>query len=71
LAIRVVIADDSLLVRQGIVRLVEDAGFEVVGQACDVDGLLALLASRPDVAIIDIRIPPTFTDDVLRGRGDR
>ena len=64
---RVVIADDSLLVREGIVRVLEDAGFEVVGQAGDVDGLLALIASAsPDVAIVDIRMPPNFTDEGLR-----
>jgi len=67
MTIRVVIADDSLLVREGIVRVLEDGGFEVPGQAGDVDGLLALLASTsPDVAIIDIRMPPTFTDEGLR-----
>ena len=67
MTIRVVIADDSLLVREGIVRVLEDASFEVVGQAGDVDGLLALIASTsPDVAIIDIRMPPTFTDEGLR-----
>ena len=64
---RAVIADDSLLVREGIVRVLEDGGFEGAGQAGDVDGLLALLASTsPDVAIIDIRMPPTFTDEGLR-----
>jgi DNA-binding NarL/FixJ family response regulator len=64
---RVVVADDSLLVREGIVRVLEDAGFQVVGQAGDVDGLLTLVASAsPDVAIIDIRMPPTFTTEGLR-----
>jgi DNA-binding NarL/FixJ family response regulator len=64
---RVVVADDSLLVREGIVRVLEDGGFQVVGQAGDVDGLLTLIASvSPDVAIIDIRMPPTFTDEGLR-----
>jgi DNA-binding NarL/FixJ family response regulator len=63
----VVVADDSLLVREGIVRVLEDGGFQVVGQAGDVDGLLTLIASvSPDVAIIDIRMPPTFTDEGLR-----
>ena len=67
MAIRVVIADDSLLVREGIARLLEDAGFEVVGQVGDVDGLLAIITSaNPEVAIIDIRMPPTFTDEGLR-----
>ena len=64
---RVVVADDSLLVREGMVRVLEDGGFQVVGQAGDVDGLLTLIASvSPDVAIIDIRMPPTFTDEGLR-----
>jgi DNA-binding NarL/FixJ family response regulator len=64
---RIVIADDSLLVRQGIVHLLEDAGFEVVGEAGNVDELLALVGTAtPDVAIIDIRMPPTFTDEGLR-----
>jgi DNA-binding NarL/FixJ family response regulator len=64
---RVVIADDSLLVREGIVRLLDEAGFDVVGQAGNVDELLALIESAsPDVALIDIRMPPTFTDEGLR-----
>jgi DNA-binding NarL/FixJ family response regulator len=64
---RIVIADDSLLVRQGIAHLLEDAGFEVVGEAGNVDELLGLVGSAaPDVAIIDIRMPPTFTDEGLR-----
>ena len=64
---RIVVADDSLLVRQGIVHLLEDAGFEVVGEAGNVDELLVLVGTAaPDVAIIDIRMPPTFTDEGLR-----
>jgi DNA-binding NarL/FixJ family response regulator len=64
---RVVIADDSLLVREGITRLLEEAGFAVVGQAGAVDELLDLVRStRPDVALIDIRMPPTFTDEGIR-----
>lgn len=67
MTIRVVIADDSLLVREGIARLLADSGFEVSGQASDVPELLALLSSlRPDVAIVDIRMPPTFTDEGLK-----
>src|SRR4051794_9416893 len=63
----VVVADDSVLLRAGIVRLLEDAGFDVVGQAGDADDLLRKVAAhRPDVAIVDIRMPPTQTDDGLR-----
>ncbi len=67
MTMRVVIADDSLLVREGIARLLDEAGFDVVGQAGNVDELLALIESTsPDVALIDIRMPPTFTDEGLR-----
>jgi DNA-binding NarL/FixJ family response regulator len=64
---RVVIADDSVLLREGLARLLTEAGFEVVGQAGDGDELLAQVeASHPDVAIVDIRMPPTHTDEGLR-----
>ena len=64
---RIVIADDNLLVRRGIVALLEEAGIEVTGQAGEVDGLLkAVDAGPPDVAIVDIRMPPTHTDEGLR-----
>ncbi len=64
---RVVIADDNLLVRRGIVALLEEAGIEVTGEAGEVDGLLeAVGADPPDVAIVDIRMPPTHTDEGLR-----
>ena len=64
---RVVIADDSVLLREGIARLLEDAGFEIVGQAGDGDELLLKVRSyAPDVAIVDIRMPPTHTDEGLR-----
>jgi DNA-binding NarL/FixJ family response regulator len=64
---RVVVADDSVLLREGLVRLLEEAGFEVVGQAGDADELRDLVESRePDIAIIDIRMPPTHTDEGLR-----
>jgi len=63
---RVVIADDVMLVRSGLARLLEDAGVQVVGEAGDVDGLLALVArQQPDVAIVDIRMPPTHSDEGL------
>ena len=63
---RVVIADDTALLRQGIARLLADAGLEVAGEAGDADGLLALVeAERPDVAIVDIRMPPDHSDEGL------
>jgi DNA-binding NarL/FixJ family response regulator len=65
--LRVVVADDSVLLREGIVRLLEEAEFEVVGQAGDGEDLLRKVrAHRPDVAIVDIRMPPTHTDEGLR-----
>jgi DNA-binding NarL/FixJ family response regulator len=64
---RVVVADDSVLLREGLVRLLTEAGFEVAGQAGDAEELLAIVsAQRPDVAIVDIRMPPTHTDEGLR-----
>jgi DNA-binding NarL/FixJ family response regulator len=66
-AMRVVIADDSVLLREGMARLLEDAGFEIVGQAGDADELMLPVRSwKPDVAIVDIRMPPTQTDEGLR-----
>ncbi len=63
----VVVAEDSVLLREGIVRLLEEAGFHVVGQAGDAEDLVRKVnAHKPDVAIIDIRMPPTNTDDGLR-----
>jgi DNA-binding NarL/FixJ family response regulator len=64
---RVVLADDSLLLREGTARLLEEAGLQVVGQAGDADDLLLKVRSySPDVAIVDIRMPPTHTDEGLR-----
>ena len=64
---RVVIADDSLLVREGIVSLLRSAGIEVAAQASDGEELLVQVqAHAPDVAIVDIRMPPTHTDEGLR-----
>src|SRR5205814_10690325 len=66
-AVRVVRADDSVRLREGIARLLADAGFDVVGQAGDADQLLLKVRSySPDVAIVDIRMPPTHTDEGLR-----
>ena len=64
---RVVVADDSMLLREGVARLLEDAGFDVVAQAGDADDLLRKVgAHKPDVAVVDVRMPPTNTDDGLR-----
>ena len=64
---RVVVADDSVLLREGIVRLLGEADFEVVAQAGDAEDLMRKVrAHKPDVAVIDIRMPPTNTDDGLR-----
>ena len=63
---RVVVAEDSVLLREGIVRLLEESGHEVVGQAGDAEDLLRKVGGhKPEVAVIDIRMPPTNTDDGL------
>ena len=63
---RVVVADDVMLARSGLASLLNEAGVEVVGEAGEVEGLLALVArQRPDVAIVDIRMPPTHRDEGL------
>ena len=65
--LRVVVADDSTLLREGVVRLLEEAGLEVVGQAADGEDLLRKVrAHKPDVAVVDVRMPPTHTDEGLR-----
>src|SRR4029453_4173844 len=64
---RVVIADDSVLLREGMVRLLEDAEFEIVAQGADAEDMIGnVRAHKPDVAVVDIRMPPTNTDDGLR-----
>jgi DNA-binding NarL/FixJ family response regulator len=64
---RVAIADDHVLLREGLARLLSEAQMDVVLQAPDAERLLTGLArARPDVAVIDIRLPPTFTDEGLR-----
>jgi DNA-binding NarL/FixJ family response regulator len=64
---RIVIADDAVLLREGAARLLEEAGFEVVAQAGDAEDLLRKVrAHTPDVAIIDVRMPPDNVDDGLR-----
>jgi DNA-binding NarL/FixJ family response regulator len=65
--VRVAIADDHVLLREGLARLLAEAEMEVVLQAADAGALLAGLArTRPDVVLLDIRLPPTFTDEGLR-----
>jgi DNA-binding NarL/FixJ family response regulator len=65
--VRVAIAEDSVLLREGIARLLDDAGIEVVAQSGDADDLLLKVRSySPDVAIVDIRLPPTHNDEGLR-----
>jgi DNA-binding NarL/FixJ family response regulator len=64
---RVVVADDAVILREGLARLLTEAGFEVVGLAGDGDELLELVRRcEPDVAIVDIRMPPTHTDEGLQ-----
>lgn len=64
---RVVIADDSAIIREGLARLLTDAGIEVSALAADADQLLRdVLIHHPDVAIVDIRMPPSHTDEGLR-----
>jgi serine/threonine-protein kinase len=64
--VRVAIADDTMLIREGVARLLTDAGFDVTVKASDAQELLRLIALRkPDVAIVDIKMPPTHTDEGL------
>jgi DNA-binding NarL/FixJ family response regulator len=64
--LRVVIAEDSVLMREGIASLLEGAGFEIVGKSSTADDLLLKVRSyKPDVAIVDIRMPPSHTDEGL------
>ncbi|MBI2760238.1 MAG: response regulator transcription factor, partial [Chloroflexi bacterium] len=64
---RVVIAEDSVLLREGLARLLIDAGFDVVARAGDGPGLVAAVEQhRPDVSIVDVRMPPSFRDEGLR-----
>ena len=68
---RIVIAEDMALMRAGLARLLADRGFEVVGEAEDAETLLRLVArTRPDAAIVDIKMPPTHTDEGLRAAAE-
>jgi DNA-binding NarL/FixJ family response regulator len=65
--ITVVIAEDNVLLREGLSRLLQESGFEVSGQAGDAEDLIRKVgAHRPDVAVVDVRMPPTHTDEGLR-----
>lgn len=65
--LRVVVADDSVLLREGLVRLLDEIGVEVAGAYGDADALLADLDEvRPDIAVLDVRMPPTHTDEGVR-----
>jgi class 3 adenylate cyclase/ActR/RegA family two-component response regulator len=65
--LRVVLADDSMLLREGIARLLRESGFDVVGQSEDAEGLIETVAqTRPDVVVADIRMPPDHSDEGLR-----
>jgi DNA-binding NarL/FixJ family response regulator len=65
--VRIAVADDAVLLREGVVRLLREAGFDVTGQVGTGDELVRLVdADPPDVCVVDIRMPPTFTDEGLR-----
>ena len=67
---RIVIAEDAVLLRAGLTRLLDDAGEEVVAAVGDGEALLdAVARQHPDLAIIDVRMPPSFSDEGIRGRG--
>lgn len=65
--LRIVLADDSVLLREGLIRLFDEAGFDTVGAFGDAESLLEQAASlRPDLAVLDVRMPPTFRDEGVR-----
>lgn len=67
MSFRIVLADDSALLREGLVRVLEELGHEVVAAVGDAPALIGAVAAHvPDIAIVDVRMPPTFTDDGLR-----
>ncbi len=67
--IRAVVVDDAVLLREGLARVLDEAGIDVVGQHADAESFLATLPDdAPDVVVMDVRMPPTFTDE---GSGQR
>ena len=65
--LRLVLAEDSVLLREGLIRLFDEAGFETVAAYGDADSLLAEVETlRPDLAVLDVRMPPTFRDEGIR-----
>jgi len=68
---RIVIAEDTVLLREGLAGLLEDAGHEVVARVGDADALLAVVAEHePDLAIVDVRMPPSYSDEGMRAAAD-
>ena len=68
---RVVIAEDTVLLREGLAGLLEDAGHEVVGRAGDAEALLALVGEHaPDLAVVDVRMPPDYDDEGTRAAAE-
>jgi DNA-binding NarL/FixJ family response regulator len=64
--LRVILADDAVMIREGLARLLSDEGVEIAAQVDDAEALMrAVRADPPDVAVVDIRMPPTFTDEGL------
>jgi DNA-binding NarL/FixJ family response regulator len=69
--VRVVIAEDTVLLREGLAGLIEDAGHEVVGRAGDAAALLALVSEHePDLAVVDVRMPPDYDDEGTRAAAE-
>jgi DNA-binding NarL/FixJ family response regulator len=69
--VRIVIAEDLALLREGLIRLLQDRGFEIAAAVADAPALVAAVeAERPDVAIVDVRLPPSFRDEGLRAALD-
>ena len=69
--LRIVLADDAVLLREALAASLDDAGFEVVGQAADTDGLVRLVRDlEPDVVVVDVRMPPTHTTEGLQAAAE-